>query len=129
MLMGRFNDTDAKNYSDRTTEILRRDYESTYPYLDHMNNTPQQTQELSTKQTQLQDTINNLNKRISGLENTLAQRTNNILIQKASEIIDQMTTQQRTHFYQKIMTDLSTEPTYSKLIQFTKPPEHMTPQQ
>jgi integrase len=68
MLMGRFNDTDAKNYSDRTTEILRRDYESTYPYLDYMNNTPQQTQELSTKQTQLQDTINTLNKRLANLE-------------------------------------------------------------
>jgi hypothetical protein len=33
-----------------------------------MNNTPQQTQELSTKQTQLQDTINTLNKRLANLE-------------------------------------------------------------
>jgi flagellar biosynthesis/type III secretory pathway protein FliH len=94
-----------------------------------MNNTPQQTQEISNKQTQQQDTIDNLNKRLQNLETALAQRMNNTLIQRANEILDQMTYQQRLQFYEKITTDLSTEPTFSKLVQFTKPPQHKTPQQ
>jgi len=106
MIMGRFKDIDAKNYSPRDFETLRPEYELAYPYLDYMNTSPEQTQELSNKQTQQQDIIDNMMKRISGLEEALAQRTNNSLMQKATEIIQQMTNQQRTEFYEKIMANL-----------------------
>ena len=68
MLHGRFDDTDAKHYTPRDIETLRPEYEHAYPHLDFLNNTLQQTQELSTKQTELQDIINGQNQRIQRLE-------------------------------------------------------------
>jgi len=68
MIMGRFKDIDAKNYSPRDFQTLRPEYEAAYPYIDYMNTTPQQTQELSNKQTELQDKIDNLTKQLNELK-------------------------------------------------------------
>jgi integrase len=68
MIMGRFKDTDAKAYSPRDFDTLRPEYQTAYPYLDYKNNESAQTQQFSTKQTELQDTINKLNQRITELE-------------------------------------------------------------
>jgi len=37
MMMGRFDDIDAKKYTDRDYETLRPDYERAYPFLDYTN--------------------------------------------------------------------------------------------
>ncbi|TMI67026.1 hypothetical protein E6H12_01480 [Candidatus Bathyarchaeota archaeon] len=52
-----------------------------------------------------------------------------MLIQTVNELLDQATPQQRFQFYEKIMASLSTEPTYSKIMQFTKPPTMMRPRE
>jgi len=128
MIMGRFKDIDAKNYSPRDFDTLRPEYESAYPYLDYMNNAPETAQQLSTKQTEQQNIINKLSQRLQKLETALAQRTNDLLIQTVNDLLDQATPEQRFQFYQKIMASLSKEPTYSKIMQFTKPPTMTTPQ-
>src|SRR5437667_5594309 len=68
MLHGRFDDTDAKHYTPRDIETLRPEYEQAYPHLDFLNNAPQQTQELTNKQTELQDLIKQQNERIQALQ-------------------------------------------------------------
>jgi hypothetical protein len=68
IIIGRFSDVDAKHYTTAQFEQLRPDYDKAYPYLDYKNSLPTQTQEFSTKQTELQDTINKLNQRITELE-------------------------------------------------------------
>src|SRR5206468_10127858 len=68
MIMGRFKDIDAKDYSPRDFETLRPEYELAYPYIDYTNTSPEETQELSTKQTQLQDKIDNLSKQLNELK-------------------------------------------------------------
>jgi predicted ribosome quality control (RQC) complex YloA/Tae2 family protein len=74
MLHGRFDDPDAKHYTPRDIETLRPEYEHAYPHLDFLNNAPQHTQELSTKQTELQDLINEQNQRIQRLEELIRRK-------------------------------------------------------
>lgn len=64
MMMGRFDDIDAKKYTDRDYETLRPDYERAYPFLDYTNNAPEQAQQVSDQQTELRDTIKQQNERI-----------------------------------------------------------------
>jgi len=129
MLMGHFNDTQSKTYADREITILRNEYERAYPQIDYLNNAPDTTQQLSTKQTEQQDIITKLNQRLQNLENTLAQRTNDDFIQRVNQLLDQATHEQRMQFYEKIMKNLLTEPNASKLIQWTKAPTITTPQE
>jgi integrase len=68
VLFGRFDDTDAKEYTSKEFETLRPEYEHAYPYLDYMNNAPEQARKLSTKQTELQDLIKQQNERIQALQ-------------------------------------------------------------
>ena len=91
VLFGRFDDTDAKEYTSKEFETLRPEYEHAYPYLDYMNNAPDTTRQLSTKQTEQQDIINILSQRLQNLETALAQRTNDMLIQTVNELLDQAT--------------------------------------
>jgi integrase len=72
MLKGRFNDIDAKEYSPRDFDTLRPEYEYAYPYLDYMNNMPEQAQALSSKLTELQDQNKQLNERLQLTEQKLA---------------------------------------------------------
>jgi len=129
MLMGHFNDTQSKTYADREITILRNEYERAYHQIDYLNNAPDTTQQLSTKQTEQQDIITKLNQRLQNLENTLAQRTNDDFIQRVNQLLDQATHEQRMQFYEKIMKNLLTEPNASKLIQWTKAPTITTPQE
>jgi len=66
-MFGRFSTQDAKAYTTKKFEELRPEYEKAYPHLDHLNNTP----ELSNQQTQLQDVIDEQNRKIQGLEQRL----------------------------------------------------------
>jgi len=68
VMFGRFDDTDAKEYTSKEFETLRPEYLAAYPYLDYMNNNPKVASDLSTKQTELQDIINGQNQRIQRLE-------------------------------------------------------------
>src|SRR5439155_435206 len=91
MIMGRFQDVDAKNYSPRDFDTLRPEYEHAYPYIDYMNNAPDTAQQLSTKQTQLQDTITELTQNQTYLTNVL-----NILANRIGITIPTLT-HQETH--------------------------------
>jgi len=127
MIMGRFKDIDAKNYSPRDFVTLRPEYENAYPYIDHINTAPQQTQELSTKQTEQQDIIDKLNQRLEHIETALAQRTNDMFFQHLNQALDQATPEQRLQLYEKIMANLLAEPNASKLMKLTIPPQQNKP--
>ena len=76
MMMGRFDDIDAKKYTDRDYETLRPDYERAYPFLDYTNNAPEQAQQVSDQQTELRDTIKQQNERAYYCNNTSWKRYN-----------------------------------------------------
>ena len=121
MIMGRFKDIDAKNYSPRDFQTLRPEYEHAYPYIDYMNNAPDTAQQLSTKQTQLQDTITELTQNQTYLTNVL-----NILANRIGITIPTLTHQETHQIKQAPTPEAQLENMLNiglpKLIQFNKLP-------
>jgi len=72
ILFGRFKTQDAKAYTTRKRDELLPYYEQAYPYLDYKNNAPAQSQQLSTKLTELQDQNRQLNERLQLTEAKLS---------------------------------------------------------
>jgi hypothetical protein len=72
IMFGRFKTQNAKAYTQRRREELLPYYEQAYPHLDYMNNMPEQTQQLSTQLTQLQDQNKQLNERLQLTEAKLS---------------------------------------------------------
>jgi integrase len=88
MIMGRFKDTDAKAYSPRDFDTLRPEYQTAYPYLDYKNNAPAQTQEISAKQTQLQDTIKQLSDKLQDMQQQIDNTPNFLTKLSDSEFME-----------------------------------------
>jgi integrase len=121
MMMGRFNDTDAKAYSPRDFETLRPEYEHAYPYLDYMNNAPEQAQELSTKQTELQDLIREQNARIQTLQDQAKQHdsqltTTNQALSALGDMFSQAFAQALPRDFQNNASNLSLREIMTELI-------------
>jgi len=119
--MGRFKDVDAKNYSPRDFDTLRPEYQIAYPYIDYMNNAPDTAQQLSTKQTQLQDTLTELTQNQTYLTKVL-----NILAKRIGITIPTLTEHETNQITQAPTPEAQLEKMLTiglpKLIQFNKLP-------
>jgi len=71
MLFGRFKDIDASNYTTQKVEELREYYDRAYAHLDYMDSNPEQSIQLGSQVTQLQDANKQLSERLRLTEEKL----------------------------------------------------------
>jgi hypothetical protein len=63
---------------------------------------------------------------IQHIQNALAERTSDLLIQTVNQLLDKATPEQRFQFSQKMIATLGAEQNYSQIIQWTNQPQPKT---